>query len=225
MSTAETLQQMSERHAGVIAELTGLLMDAARQCGADVAQAETPEARAQAYDRLPGLARAVRLCLAQEGRVVRDGLRDVRLARAADHEDREAQAAARQAERRARKTPVWDRVMGALEDAFGEDDENDNAAYYERYEDLRTRLDDETFEAEFAHLPYEEAVRVLCRDLKLPEPQFGPQDRVRALIWAAQWGHPPPEPAPEAAHEPAPELPPQAPEPQPPQPYFRYSSG
>ena len=219
----QALQEMTERHAGVIAELTGILMNAARHSEAEIVEAASPEAAKQAHDRLPGLARAVRLCLAMEGRVMREGLKDQveaerREREAADQglaaQRRKAEAAelARRAERHARKALVQDRVEHIIEKVIDYRDEDELEPYYE---DLRTRLLDETFEAEFAHLPYEEVVRTLHRDLKLPEPVFTGQDQVRALIWAAQWGHPAEHPSPEA----------QAPEPNPPpESDFRYSS-
>lgn len=218
MSSPAALQQMAERHAGVIAELTGLLMDAARQCGADVAEAETPEAQKEAYDRLPALARAVRQCLALEGRMARDAMKDVQAAERALHDDQrekaEADEQAREARRRARKAPVWNRVLHTLEETLPEDDE-DSTELGDRCEDLRTRLDDETFEAEFAHLSYEEVIRTLHRDLKLPEPEFTSQHTIRALIWAAQWEKAEAQPPAGLAPDPDP----------PPEPYFRYASG
>ena len=106
------------------------------------------------------------------------------------------------------------RVIDVIEDLCTVDDEEDWDEFRRLKEDLRTRLDNETFEAEFAHLPYETVIRTLHRDLGLPEPEFGPPDRVRAMIWDAQWGERTP-----------PEPPPGEPDPPPPEPYFRYSSG
>jgi hypothetical protein len=113
----------------------------------------------------------------------------------------DAQAWAERAEREAKKAVVAERVERAIAAANPDEDEDELEP---QFEDLRTRLDDETFEIEFSHLAYEDVVRIVHRDLNLPEPVFTAQDRVRALIWAAQWGHarpdahtePPPDPQP-----------------------------
>ena len=221
----DALQAMTDAHAAELAELRALGLRIARAVAADVEQAETAQDRKAAAQTFPAIARAVRQCQALEAHARRALVKDQELAerRAREVEVAEEQkaAAAEQAraeEREHRKAPVWDRVLDVIEDQCSGDDHEALDEFRRRKEDLRTRLDDETFEAEFAGLPYETVIRTVHRDLGLPEPEFGPPDRVRALLWDAQWGE---RAAPEA---PSPEPPPGEPDP-PPEPYFRYSSG
>lgn len=187
----DDLQAMTDAHVAELCELRALGMQIARQIAADVAAAETPAERKAAADSFPGITRAVRLCQALEARARRAAIQDAAEAAVEAEEARRAEQARAQeaaAKRRrvldSRKDPVVKRVLRVIDDETGEDDID---AYCRLEEDLRTRLDDETFEDEFAGRPYEEVVRTIHRDLDLPEPEFGPQDRLRARIWDAQW--------------------------------------
>ena len=72
-----------------------------------LSQVQSPRGRTYLRSLRPALARAVRQCLALEGRIVRDGLKDMQAAQRAEltagQEAAEAADKARRAERRARR--------------------------------------------------------------------------------------------------------------------------
>ena len=213
------LQEMTQAHAAEMAELRLMGVRIARAVTAEAETAEKPEDKRAAATLFPAVARAVRQCQALEARARRAFLKDQhdaerREREAADAAEagarRRAEAAeqARRAELRRLKAPLDDRVSGVLEALYPDAPGEDHAEAYERAsEDLRTRLDDETFEDEFADVPYEEAIARIHRDLSLPPPQFGALDRIHAARWAAQWA----ERAQAAASDPAPPDPPGGP--------------
>jgi hypothetical protein len=200
------LQAMTEDHAAELCQLRGMGLRIARVLTEEAETAEASEDMRAAAQLFPAVARAVRQCQALEAWARRAFLRDQvaaeREAAEAEKIEREKVRAAEKAEAAARwqkVAPVWDRVRNTIEEMFPEEDcdEDDGASEYDRLrEDLRTRLDHETFEAEFAHVAYEQVIQAVHRDLGLPDPEFEPKDRIRALIWQAQWGErPEPQPA------------------------------
>jgi len=154
---------MAERHARMLAEFAEIALTAARELGASLSQAETPDEKALLMGALHRAGRALRQSVALEAKLVRDAARGVREAESEARDAADAQVQRRK-----------DQLQATLKRLLWNERE---AADAERLEPLLDELieEDACFEAFLAD-PIETQIARLAEQLGVTPPSAHPRE-------------------------------------------------